>query len=134
MSDMKLQAKLKAIQMMRDAADGEMKNRIKNGIKKVSVMSDSSEGLKAGLDKAKELTSKPDLMSHLAEAAGNDSEESPDEMEDSEMPKHDEASEEETPEEEAGESKIDEIVEEVDPSEIEELIKKLQEKQIQAKK
>lgn len=52
-------AKMSVVQALRDFAAGEMGKKI-DGMKKVSVASDSEEGLEKGLDKAKELIGKPD--------------------------------------------------------------------------
>ncbi len=49
-------AKVKAVQAMRKMASDEMAGPLKQlGAKKVSVMADSEEGLKEGLDKAEEI-------------------------------------------------------------------------------
>lgn len=57
MEDMKRQAKLNVLQKLKQAASEKMKGGLKDmsGMKKVSVMSDSPEGLKAGLDKAEDV-------------------------------------------------------------------------------
>ena len=56
MDDMKKQAKLDVLKEIRKIASQAMQDDIKaNGLKKVSVASDSAEGLEAGLEKAKEM-------------------------------------------------------------------------------
>ena len=52
--DMEKNAKMDVIQHLKDMAQGQMKDKM-GAMKKVSVASDSSEGLKAGLDKAHDI-------------------------------------------------------------------------------
>jgi hypothetical protein len=54
MSPMEKEAKMGVLSGMKKEAGNEMLDKL-NGMKKVSVASDSEEGLKAGLDKAKQL-------------------------------------------------------------------------------
>lgn len=77
---MKRQAKMDVLKEIRKIASRAMQDDMKDGgLKKVSVMSDSSEGLEAGLEKAKGMLEDPSkLMDAMHEA-----EESP-EMEDME--------------------------------------------------
>lgn len=66
-------AKMDVIKEMRNAASELMGGKM-DGLKKVSVMSDSKQGLKHGLDKAKEIVSdgEEDQMQHDAEAPYSD--------------------------------------------------------------
>ncbi len=60
MSGNEKEAKMSVVQALRDFAAGEMSKKM-DGLKKVSVASDSKEGLEKGLDKAKEMIgSKPE--------------------------------------------------------------------------
>lgn len=52
--DMEKNAKMDVIQHLKDMASGQMKDRM-GAMKKVSVASDSDQGLKAGLDKAHDI-------------------------------------------------------------------------------
>lgn len=74
MNDLELGAKKRAVQEMRKMAADEMAIPLK-GLKKVTVASDSPEGVKTGLDKAKEMLSSgehdPD-MEGLEEEMGED--------------------------------------------------------------
>lgn len=54
MGDDEKQAKMSVLNQLRDMANQELGGKLK-GIKKVSVMSNSPEGLEAGLDKAKDV-------------------------------------------------------------------------------
>lgn len=54
LSDMESNAKMSAAQDLSDMAGEEMGNRL-DGLKKVSIASDSPKGLELGLDKAKDL-------------------------------------------------------------------------------
>lgn len=53
-------AKMHVLKHMRDEAAGEMGHKL-GSLKKVSVMSDSKEGLEKGLDKAKQVVSTPEM-------------------------------------------------------------------------
>lgn len=65
-------AKLKAIHEMRKMASDEMAMPLKN-LKKVTVASDSSEGVKKGLEKAKEMMGQHEpMMEKAEEEAGED--------------------------------------------------------------
>tara|TARA_R110000868_G_scaffold66014_10_gene197044 strand:+ start:3846 stop:4304 length:459 start_codon:yes stop_codon:yes gene_type:complete len=55
MSDMAKEAKMSVVKEMQAMAAGAMKDGLKGGLKKVTVASDSPEGLKEGLDKAKQI-------------------------------------------------------------------------------
>ena len=118
MKQMKKQAKIDAIKAMRSIASDAMKGPLKDkieGMKKVTVAADSSEGLKKGLEKAKELTDKmPEEMMDMSEDMEDESEES---------------ESEESPKEE-----MDEILEKCEsPEEIDALIKKLEAKKAMLK-
>jgi hypothetical protein len=109
--NLKNKAMLEVLKEIRDMASGLMQDDIKSkGLKKVSVAADSKEGLEEGLDKAKEMLGKHDLMSALSDS---DAERAEEEMED--------------PEEEASETPEEEDAEET-PDSIEEQIKALQDK------
>lgn len=54
MSDLEKEAKMKAVSGLKDMAEDEMGDSVKS-LKKVSVMSDSKKGLKAGLKKAEDM-------------------------------------------------------------------------------
>jgi len=56
LSDSERDAKMDVVKDLRKSAMDSMKDRL-NGVKKVSVMSDSEEGLKEGLDKAEDIIS-----------------------------------------------------------------------------
>lgn len=108
--DMKSEAKLKMLERMKKMATemmgGEMKNKL-DGMKKVTVAAEDTEGLKEGLEKAEELVEK-DPMEMMAE----------------EMPGEEEMEE--------SESEMDEEV--LSPEEIEQKIKELQAKLQSVKK
>ena len=100
--DMKKDAKLKVLKELRSMASGMMGDDLKDGMmKKVTVASPNKEGLKEGLDKAKE------ILGEHAPDEGSDEEEAS-----------------ESPEEEASE---DEDLENCSPEEIDAKIAKLQE-------
>jgi hypothetical protein len=107
-----LEGKLAAVKELRDLASSLIQDGIGGklkGLKEIKVASNSPEGLKKGLEKAKE------MVSH----------ESP-EDESMEMPEGEEL---ESSEEEASESKYDDMLEQCEtPEEIDELIKKLEDK------
>lgn len=78
MSDNEKNAKMDVVSHLRDMAAGAMKNKMSSkGMHKVSVASDSSEGLKHGLEKAKEIVGEggdsdsPLHMSEGGEVDGN---------------------------------------------------------------
>lgn len=102
------EAKMGVLENLKQAMSESMSGKL-GGLKKVTVASDSTEGLKKGLDKAKEITG------HLPESEGED-EESPD---------HEaaESVEEETAEHEAGSEESED--EEYTPEEIDAKIQKL---------
>lgn len=64
------QAKMDVVKDLRDAASEAMNSKM-DGLKKVSVLSDSQEGLEHGLDKAKEVVS-GDEMEQMKDHAEND--------------------------------------------------------------
>jgi hypothetical protein len=75
MDPMKKKAKLELIQELHDMAGGMMKDDLTghlDGLKKVTVASDTKEGLEKGLDKAKELTDKGPGASLLEEDSEED--------------------------------------------------------------
>lgn len=93
MSSPEKTAKMRAIHEMRKMASDEMALPLKN-LKKVTVASDSPEGVKEGLDKAQ------DMMGHMAEGSPEEEMLESPEMEMSESGEHEEKSEEEmSPEE-----------------------------------
>jgi hypothetical protein len=55
MSDVAKDAKTSVLKDLQSMAAGAMKDGLKGGLKKVSVMSDSPEGLKKGLEKAEDM-------------------------------------------------------------------------------
>lgn len=64
LSDIERDAKMSVVDAMKEMANDEMSGRL-NGLKKVSVASNSPEGLEKGLDKAKELVRKgPEASLH----------------------------------------------------------------------
>jgi hypothetical protein len=100
MNDMKKQAKLAVLKHIRQMASDVMKDDMKGkGFKKVTVASDSKEGLEEGLEKAKELVGKPDLAAALEkeskdeDEAEDTEEEEAEDMEESEMSPEEEAAE-----------------------------------------
>ncbi len=121
MSDMEKDAKMGVVQAMKDMASKAMGEKLR-GLKKVSVASDSPEGLSAGLDKAKELlnahveSEDNDAMGEI-EGAGHDLHSMGEES-----PEH-EASE--SPEEEASEhgSEFDSLSEDEIDQKLQELMK-----------
>lgn len=87
MSSPEKDAKLRAIQEMRKMASDEMAVPL-HGLKKVTVASNNPEGIKEGLDKAKELMDHPhdsEPMEH-DEIGDDESEESPEEEQSEEVP------------------------------------------------
>ena len=114
MNPMERDAKMGVLGDIRDEMANHMSERL-NGLKKVSVASDSEEGLKSGLDKAKEIVDKMPQ-----------GEASPEEMEEAQGDEHikDESREEslESPEEEASEGYEDMSEEEINKK-LEELMK-----------
>jgi len=62
MSPHEKEAKLSVLDSMKSLAEDEMKKRL-GGMKKVSVTSDTKEGLEKGLDKAKSILDQEKLMS-----------------------------------------------------------------------
>jgi hypothetical protein len=75
LSPMEKEAKMHVMQHLHKMASDEMAQHLP-GMKKVSVMSDSPEGLEAGLDKAKELMHGQESGSPADEEEKSDSEES----------------------------------------------------------
>lgn len=69
------EAKMSVVKAMREAASEEMTDKL-GKLKKVTVASDSKEGLQAGLDKAKEMMEKmPEGMEQSSEESEEASEE-----------------------------------------------------------
>lgn len=60
LSDNERMARMDVVKHLRDDASQEMAGRL-DGLKKVSVMSDSQQGLEKGLDKAKEIVSSKEM-------------------------------------------------------------------------
>jgi hypothetical protein len=85
---MKKEAKLNVLKDLRGAAVDSMRDNLAHGLKKVSVMSDDKEGLKEGLDKAKELLEEvPDKSpADMEEAEERHEEDMEDESEEAEEP------------------------------------------------
>jgi hypothetical protein len=106
MSDNEKEAKSGVLSEMKDMASKMMGDKVK-GIKKVTVASNSDEGVKKGLEKAKELL-------------GQESEESP-EMEESETEESSEESMDDCCEQ------VEELGEKMDASQLDEAIQKLME-------
>lgn len=73
LSNTEHKARMDVVRHLRDDASGDIAGRL-DGLKKVSVTSDSQEGLKKGLDKAKEIVSSPEMeaMKNHAENAYGD--------------------------------------------------------------
>lgn len=65
MDELHKSAKMDAVSEMRDMAAEAMKGKL-DGLKKVSVASDSKEGLQKGLEKAKELVNKGPMAEEAA--------------------------------------------------------------------
>lgn len=110
MSDTEKQAKGSVLNEMKSMASDMIGDKIK-GLKKVSVASNSEEGIKHGLDKARELI------------GGQDESDSEDE-ESMEDPQEEIS---ESPEAESDEQKIEDMCKDMDESQIDDLIKKLME-------
>ena len=62
MSDVAKDAKMSVVKDLQQMASDAMRTGLKGGLKKVTVASDSPEGLKAGLEKAEEIVEKKDEM------------------------------------------------------------------------
>lgn len=88
--DMKSEAKLKMLERMKKMATemmgGEMKNKL-DGMKKVTVAAEDTEGLKEGLEKAEEIVEN-DPMEAMEEMMGQDLD---GDMEEGESEEHKEA-------------------------------------------
>ena len=63
MSDVQKDAKMSVVEDLRDMASKAMKDGLKGGVKKVSVASDSAEGLSKGLEMAKKIADSKKLGS-----------------------------------------------------------------------
>lgn len=103
MSDNEKNAKMDVVQHLRDMASDAMKGRMDSH--KVSVASDSSEGLKHGLEKAKEIVSSSEQAKLVHDA------ENPEHDALSAHEEHRPEEQEGTPEEEASESPAEEAKE-----------------------
>jgi len=79
LGDMEKQAKMSVVKDLRDTMAGEMADRLKGGLKKVTVASDSPEGLKEGLEKAEDM-----VESKMGDSSMSESLEEPEESEESE--------------------------------------------------
>lgn len=66
MSSNEKDAKMSVLKSMKSLAEDEMRKRL-NGMKKVSVASDTTEGLEKGLDKAKSIVDQEEMMSEESE-------------------------------------------------------------------
>ena len=100
MPDVEKKAKLDVLQSLRGQAEDAMKDKL-GSMKKVSVMSDSNEGMEKGLDKAKDMMHK-----HLSEGGMSDP-----------SPEMADESDEESPDHEASESADEERMEDSAESE-----------------
>lgn len=109
-------AKMSVLQDLKHDMGEMMKDRLHGGLKKVTVASDSPEGIKKGLDKAKQLVGEmsPAEAEHEAPEHEGESEE--------EMAEHEAA---ESPEMEEKEQEGEEGEEEMSEEEIDAKIKKL---------
>lgn len=112
LSENEKKAKMDVMGELRDSAASAMSDKM-DGLKKVSVMSDSKEGLKHGLDKAKSMFNKGgEVVSDMDEAVA----EAENPYHDNDMakaehafPDHQDASEEEDPDQEGSESDEQEL-------------------------
>jgi hypothetical protein len=68
MGDAEKEAKMSVIKEMRNMASGIMGDNLKN-LKKVTIASDSKEGLEEGLDKAKEVIEKQPMQEESDESS-----------------------------------------------------------------
>ncbi len=142
LSPLEQKAKMGVVKDLRDLAAKHMSDKLE-GLKKVTVASDSEEGLKHGLDKAKEIVSSPEMEhmrseaergfgAHADQLAGDENKHVHDmpETADAHEPLRDEQDEEaeESPSEEEHESPEEEASEhdEHDDMDEDELDKKLQ--------
>lgn len=101
MTDLEKEAKLSILGSLKDQAGQALANRVR-GIKKATVVAKDEEGLKEGLDKAKDLVSKmPEAEDQVAEAGDDVAEEMAESSEEeaSEQEGHDAAPGEEHKEE-----------------------------------
>lgn len=98
-------AKVDALNALKKMASDGMAGKMKS-LKKVSVMSDSEQGLKEGLEKAKQI-----LPSHEFESASDEEAEESPEHEMGESPEAEAMEHEESPEQEASESPEHEALE-----------------------
>jgi hypothetical protein len=73
MSDVHREAKMSVVKQLRDDASESLLDKIK-GLKKVSVMADSEEGLKEGLEKAEEIVGEMPEAKEVAEEESEDEE------------------------------------------------------------
>ncbi len=112
MSENEKEAKGGVLSEMKDMASKMMGDKVK-GLKKVTVASDSEEGVKKGLEKAKDLLGH-DMSEQAPEMEGSEVAE-----EENESPEHEQA--------EGKEGEIAEIAQEMDVSELEQAIQKLME-------
>jgi hypothetical protein len=79
MGETEKEAKMNVVKEMRDMAAGEMGKKL-NGLKKVTVASDSKEGLFKGLDKAEDLLKMSKDEEEMPEEESSEEESSEDEM------------------------------------------------------
>lgn len=139
LSPLEQKSKMDVVKNLRDMASQSMSDRLGDLKKKVTVASDSDEGLKHGLEKAKEIVGSPELnhmvdqsehpAGHSDDLSGDENEHQHDEYEADQAhdgaPEMDEHQEHESPEHEASES-ADEEASEHDDMDEDELDKKLQ--------
>lgn len=121
LSDVQQEAKMKVMQALSDEMGGAMKEKLK-GLKKVTVASDSKEGLKKGLEKAEQIVAGGDSADSEAECSACEGKGCP--ACDNEMPSGDHAMGE-TGEEER-EAQVEDAVEEMTPADIDAKIAELQ--------
>ena len=126
MSNLEKNAKLKAVHQMRKMATDEMSEPLKN-LKKVTVASNEPEGLKMGLEKAKQMLGHDPEMEQMEEETGEDLDHDNEEGEDPAHQMKVMGHEEGSPEEEASESPEEEKAEEeMSPEELQAKIHELQ--------
>jgi len=120
MSSVEKDAKMSVVESLRDMAAKAMGDKL-HGLKKVTVASDSKQGLEKGLEKAQ------DLLSNSPEAAAMKEKGQKDPMSDVEESSDPFSEMEESPEHEASESSEEESEEheELSEDELDEKIKKL---------
>lgn len=74
LSDDESSAQLSVLKDLKGQMKGMAGDKLKGGLKKVSVMSDSPQGLQEGLDKAQEVVSEPEEMMDMEEQPSSEEE------------------------------------------------------------